>query len=157
MLSLHRKPGRRGGSMHLSLHPRRHFSCLHVTRFLPFNTARITSDATSWRLFISLFEIEDQVDRPLLSAGFRAGSKTISAFAAPKVIASACPVLPPPVTSAQTLYLSILPVAFNAHSALSLSCIRPKALLMLLPFTSTSPCPCTRYTLAELDFRRPTP
>ena len=31
----------------LSLHPRRHFSGLHVTRFLPFNTPRISSDAAS--------------------------------------------------------------------------------------------------------------
>lgn len=89
--------------------------------------------------------------------GFKAGSCTINAFAVPSVKASACPVVPPPLTMAHTLYLSSLCVTFNAHIALSRSWIRPNTLLILFPFTRISPVPCTKNTLAVLVFRLPNP
>lgn len=58
---------------------------------------------------------------PLRSAGFNAGSWPSSAFDTAKVKASAWPVVPPPLTRAHTLYLSILSVAFKGQIALSRS------------------------------------
>lgn len=94
---------------------------------------------------------------PFRSAGLSAGSCARRALATAKVKASACPVVPPPSTNAQTLYLSILLVAVSAHRALSRSCMRPNTSFNGLPFTRTSPVPSTTNALAVDAFLLPSP
>lgn len=97
------------------------------------------------------------IDLPRRSKGFRAGSCTNKALETASAIASACPVMPPPLTRAKMLYLSILSEILRDHIALSRSCIRGKMSTMLLPLTRISPVPSIKCTRADDSFRRPTP
>jgi len=130
----------------LTLDPGRHLASLELTGLLPLDTLRVACDGASCKNRVSELSAPVKMKMqsiPSLSAGLRSGSCAINALETANIMASACPVVPPPEATAQTLYLSRRCVAFNAHTALSLSCRRPKYSVRDLPFTIASPVPST--------------
>ena len=130
----------------LTLDPGRHLASLELAGLLPLDTPGVACDSTSCENRVSKLSARVQmgfISLPSLSAGLRSGSCAINALETANIMASACPVVPPPEATAQTLYLSRRCVAFNAHTALSLSCRRPKYSERDLPFTIASPVPST--------------
>jgi hypothetical protein len=107
-----------------TLDPGRHLASLELSRLLSLDTTRVSCDDTSWELELALpLRVNTwlEFNIPLLKAGLSNGSWTIKAFDTAKAIASAWPVVPPPLATHQTLYLSMRSVTLRAQRALSRS------------------------------------
>lgn len=72
-------------TMALSLHPRRHFSCLHMTRFLSFDTPGISSDAASWKgRSVNFFKIGVRKTYPFSAPASRQARKPSALLLPPR-------------------------------------------------------------------------